>query len=669
MKKLEMKIAPAPFMIPMAVNAVQDCARLYFTNEKDIVNIGLALEESIANITQHLAGNREFPIIITADGKDGDFTVTVTDRELPGNFDKVLTDEKAYGLTIMQNLMDEVNVEYLGKDGRCQTMTKHFKKDALLLHNFDFAEEDIESEAHKHTYTIRPPKEEEMLEIVRMIYREYGNSYDVEGAYNIEGYWQNILDDQAYYLVAVADNGEIAATLGVARMSRLPGIWDVGTAMCKERYRRGNLMKQLTEKILEYAKGREDISGVFTEATVLHPFSQRAFNHFGFKPVGFELSMLNDDQFQSKVNKHEGRASFANAMIIFSHDSKKVYIRLEQKNYVQKIVDSLDVERIISTDEQPFMHENCEFDEEYSKLMETGFTYFEKIGKDFDNVLRQIDFNVRKNGGVTNEIFINAEDPGAVYAQNAAVKNGYFCEQYIPCPDGKDYIVYARIYSNPVDYSEMITVSPFTEMLENVRNFDPDQNAFFHKEGKFLEEGSNCGEAVLVYHDHGGTLYLNEEVRDITDLAINNLNINRERHFYTDGNAPVPEAEFSVAESEMDAVNDFAFITIKRTGRDLRQQLTNLVKQLKKEKIRTIVAYLNLNEEAAAQGYEDVKSCGFFCTGLLPQAEAGDMLIMQNLLSTVIGYEEMNLTPDYQAMINEIRKLDPNEAYWKEKQV
>ena len=105
----------------------------------------------------------------------------------------------------------------------------------------------------------------------------------------------------------------------------------------------------------------------------------------------------------------------------------------------------------------------------------TGYVYFTQIGEDFNNALKRVDMNIRKNGGLTTEVFINADDPGAVYAQNVAVEQGYFCVRYMPCPDGIDYIVYAKMYSDPVDYSDIHTTSPYTEMLEKVRSFDPEQ--------------------------------------------------------------------------------------------------------------------------------------------------------------------------------------------------
>lgn len=113
--------------------------------------------------------------------------------------------------------------------------------------------------------------------------------------------------------------------------------------------------------------------------------------------------------------------------------------------------------------------------QEYARYYFKNEKDIKAIGPDFAAELRRNDRFVRKNGGLTNEIFINADDPGAVFACEEAVRQGYFCVRYMPCPEGRDYLVFAKMYSDPLDYSTIKTTSPYTEMLERVRSFDPEQ--------------------------------------------------------------------------------------------------------------------------------------------------------------------------------------------------
>lgn len=470
-----MNIVPSSQMIPIAVSAVEACAYLYFEDEKDVQKIGIALEESIANVTEFLAGNRSLPITITADANNGEFIITITDRELPGDLETTLKNDEKMGISIVHSIMDSVRFENLGMDGRRQTLVKRYKDIPGKHYGLDFVPEDVEAEGDKHTYEFRPPKEEEMLEIVRMLYNEYGNSYDVEGAYFPEHHWNNIVNDRAYFLVAVAENGEIAANMTISRVDYMPGIWDISMIFSKEKYRRGNLFGNLLERILEYAKNRGDIDGIFTELTVVHPYSQMAFNKFNFASVGYTLSMMPVNIYQPKISHHEGRGSFAESMFIFHDNPKTIYVAPDVKDFVSDIVESLNTTREIVTENIAPKHDRTVTSEDYVKVLDTGYMYFNKIGKDFPQELKRIDGNVRRQGGLTNELLINCDDPGAVFAAEEAKKQGYFCVRYQACPNGNDWMVYAKMYSDPLDYSTICTVSPYTEMLERVRKMDPEQ--------------------------------------------------------------------------------------------------------------------------------------------------------------------------------------------------
>lgn len=469
MDKIELKIFPDKNLIPVAVSSIKEYARLYFNDEKDILNIGLSLEEAIANVTEFFMGNRTTHILITADGNNGQFIVTVTDFELPGDIES-LKDEESFGLSMMENFMDSVKYENLGRYGRRQTLIKNYTS-IPKLNVVDYSLE--EPEGFKHTYTIRPPKEEEMVEIIRLVYSTYGVSHDVDSAYFPDFQWNRIQNDNAYFLIAVAENGEIAANFALTRMADLPGIWDFSLGVTKAKYRNGGLMKKLITALLEYAKTRPDIKGVFTEATVLHPYTQLAFNNYDFVSCGFTFSVTPHDLFQTQMAGHEGRTSFAIAMKIFSDTPKTIYVPNEYMGFVKDICDKLGINRTIVSDKAHITLDNTVTEEEYVKLIQVGYTHVYGIGKDYIETLKRIDNTERKKGALTNEVYVPLDDSASQLMIDELLKMGYFPVRYLPCSDNLDYMVFTKMYSDPVIYDEIKVVSPFKEMLEKVKGYDP----------------------------------------------------------------------------------------------------------------------------------------------------------------------------------------------------
>ena len=65
------------------------------------------------------------------------------------------------------------------------------------------------------------------------------------------------------------------------------------------------------------------------------------------------------------------------------------------------------------------------------------------------------------------------DDPASIMLMEELLKNEYFPIRYLPCPDALDYMVFTKMYSEPVIYDEIVTVSPYTEMLDKIKSFDP----------------------------------------------------------------------------------------------------------------------------------------------------------------------------------------------------
>ena len=473
MNKMELKLLPDKKLIPVAVAAIKEYAKLYFNNEEDVASIGISLEEAIINVTEYFMGNRTSHILITANGENGRFIITVTDYELPGDIKTLLKDDETYGISIMESFMDNVKFENLGRDGRRQTLIKNYSNTPKID---DITYELDEPEGFKHTYEIRPPKKEEMVEIVRLLYSEYGETHDADGVYYPDFQWNRILNDEAYFLVAVAENGEIAANFALTRVADLPGIWDFAMGVTKAKYRKGGLMKRIAGELMKYALSRPDVKGVFTEATVLHPYTQLALKHLDFVSMGFTLSVVPHDLFQARIATHQGRSSFAIGMKILRDKPKEIYVMDKYMGFVRDLCEKLEIDRTIITDNSHIMYENTVTEEEFSKLVDVGYNHIYKIGKDYKEVFKNIDINVRKKCGLTNEIYIPLDDPAAILLMEEVVKKEYFPVRYLPCPDSLDYMVFTRMYSDPVIYEEIATVSPYTEMLSQIRSFDPMQN-------------------------------------------------------------------------------------------------------------------------------------------------------------------------------------------------
>lgn len=92
---------PDERMIPIALASVRAAASYFFKDETTLERIALSVEEAITNVTAYCLTDSLEKIAIETDLQDAAFVVTITDRGLPGDFGKELTEEKGLGLSIM----------------------------------------------------------------------------------------------------------------------------------------------------------------------------------------------------------------------------------------------------------------------------------------------------------------------------------------------------------------------------------------------------------------------------------------------------------------------------------------------------------------------------------------------------------------------------------------
>ena len=72
------------------------------------------------------------------------------------------------------------------------------------------------------------------------------------------------------------------------------------------------------------------------------------------------------------------------------------------------------------------------------------------------------------------EMFIHCNETGALKAFDAAKSLGFFCTGFIPMSKCGDMLMMQNLFSYSVDYSQYVTVEPFTSFIESVKAFDPD---------------------------------------------------------------------------------------------------------------------------------------------------------------------------------------------------
>lgn len=165
----------------------------------------------------------------------------------------------------------------------------------------------------------------------------------------------------------------------------------------------------------------------------------------------------------------------------------------------------------------------------------------------------------------------------------------------------------------------------------------------------------NVALAIRSFHDIVRDDHVPEEIHDIFSTVIEGLGLNR---------AVLPGIEPAQnTTSEIYAVTNrnlrVGKIFIDNVGSDLEYKIKDSMRMIKKEGCAVCEMYICMSDPGATYAYHCAKDSDFFCTGILPCTEKGDMIIMECLFSQVPDYGAMETIGAFTELLDKVKKLDP----------
>jgi serine/threonine-protein kinase RsbW len=138
---------------------------------------------------------------------------------------------------------------------------------------------------------IRMMRPEESFELSRCVYRSYGYSYDWDYIY----YPERIRELQEKGLmrscVALTPEGELVGHLAITLEHPDSPVGEAGQAVVDPRFRGHHLFPRMKTFMADWA-GEAGMYGLYSEATAVHPHSQRGNLRLGARETGFLLGYI-----------------------------------------------------------------------------------------------------------------------------------------------------------------------------------------------------------------------------------------------------------------------------------------------------------------------------------------------------------------------------------------
>jgi serine/threonine-protein kinase RsbW len=395
-------------LLPAVVEFVRRTAHQLGLADTDAEHLGWAVETVCRNVIDRAYEPGEegrYDVYVLR--RPGQVVIAVEDRGLPFDYAPLQTgNETALSNTLHQSFADEISFVNLGRRGNRVELTKH-------LPHADVREHLSEDEHHRAvrapaapedaSLEVRMMRPEESFELSRCVYRSYGYSYDWDYVY----YPDRIQELQESGLmrscIVVTPEGEFVGHLALTLESSNSPVAEAGQAVVDPRYRGHQLFERMKTFLAERAK-EWDMYGLYSEATAVHPYSQKGNLHLGAKETGYLLGYIPSSVSYKEISedKEGQRGSVALFYMRVNTEPKRdAYPPVAYREGAQQVIEHNGLPRSIKNAS----------DVEISNSS-------------------QVSVNVRQDHNLA---FLRVEEPGADLAEVVRLRLRELCLHHIDC--------------------------------------------------------------------------------------------------------------------------------------------------------------------------------------------------------------------------------------------
>lgn len=282
-------------LLPPVLGFVRSAARRLGLRSAAAGHLERAVEKVCLNVIEHAFGPEE-------DGKyavhllrrPGRVVVAVEDRGLPFDYTRLRGDGPATPDMLHRAFADEIRFVNLGRGGNRVEIVQR-------LPHADVREKLSEDEHHRVASApaapedvpleIRPMRPEESFELSRCVYRSYGYSYDWDDVYYPERVRTLQESGLMRSCVAVTPEGGFVGHLAVTVERPDSPVGEAGQAVVDPRFRGHHLFPKMKTFMAERSRER-GMYGLYSEATAVHPYSQKGNLALGARETGFLLGYI-----------------------------------------------------------------------------------------------------------------------------------------------------------------------------------------------------------------------------------------------------------------------------------------------------------------------------------------------------------------------------------------
>ncbi len=310
--------------------------------------------------------------------------------------------------------------------------------------------------------------EEGMIACVR---DEYGESYHKKGFYSAEYLRQEAKKGFITFLVAQTKAGEIAGMLILHEFFPEESMCKIASEIIRKKYRRYGLAMPFFEYGMDILLHR-NVSAASCLPVAFHDITQRLLYRLGMRATGLILNVFDLEQLHHSYKNGRNTKHSLGIQIraVNKWNVGKVYLPKEHQDFCLRIYEGLDVMCCIAKESRMFQKGRTVSTLSYrqDELHHSLEIRIYGIGIDLPERIDALHKEYPLKGKQTANIFLNINDPNAVWAYQKLKQMGYFFTGIKPLCSENEYMVLHHLGEVEVYFQDYVMSEEFAEILKYV---------------------------------------------------------------------------------------------------------------------------------------------------------------------------------------------------------
>lgn len=336
------------------------------------------------------------------------------------------------------------------------------------------------------TLLLRQYREGDEEGMIACIKDEYGDTYFKRNFYDPEYLKKEAKEGAITMLIAETEDDGIAGMLLLKQFYPQETMCEIASQIFRKKYRGYGLAMPFFDFGMEILLSRA-YSAAFCLPVLFHDVTQRLLYRLGLKATGMVMNVFDMDHIDHSYSngKNCKHSQGIQVRALGKGDAGRLYLPKEHQDFCRSIYETLGVRYQLTGERDggiffPAHSVIAYKNDEFQQSLEIHIL---QVGANLQGHVERIHDRYSLTGRQTANIFLNINDPWAIWAYHVLRQLGYFFTGFKPLCSEREFMVLHNCGQIPIYFEDYVLSSEFSHLAEYIKTCYEERKTGERKQG------------------------------------------------------------------------------------------------------------------------------------------------------------------------------------------